>query len=289
MRSAYLHVLADAATSVLAIVALFGGLLWGAAWLDPVMGLVGAALVAIWAVGLLRDSGRILLDAEMDAPVVAEVREVIERGAVPAKITDLHVWRVGRAKYAVVLSITTPSHEGSEFFRRASRRARGTRARHRGSGACPGSRASARAVVAARRARVSFGAMKTPVMMKMAVAAATAFLCVVGGLRRCVDARAARRRALLGRRARSRGRRHGRAARGKPGPSTCRRIRRRQLPQGRFETRWPWRLSTGSPAAVATDRRSKFLGEVAGRRQCPSAHVRRRCGISASRRSHARR
>lgn len=121
MRSAYLHVLADAATSVLAIVALSGGLLWGAAWLDPVMGLVGAALVAFWAFGLLRDSGRILLDAEMDAPVVAEVREVIERGAVPAKITDLHVWRVGRAKYAVVLSITTPSHEDSEYFRRALR------------------------------------------------------------------------------------------------------------------------------------------------------------------------
>jgi len=119
MRSAYMHVLADAATSVLAIVALLGGLLWGAAWLDPGMGLVGAALVAVWAIGLLRDSGRILLDAEMDAPVVAEVREVIERGAVPAKITDLHVWRVGRAKYAVVLSITTSSVEDAEYFRRA--------------------------------------------------------------------------------------------------------------------------------------------------------------------------
>ena len=68
MRSAYLHVLADAATSVLAIVALFGGLWWGASWLDPVMGLIGAALVSVWAWGLLRDSGRILLDAEMDAP-----------------------------------------------------------------------------------------------------------------------------------------------------------------------------------------------------------------------------
>jgi cation diffusion facilitator family transporter len=119
MRSAYMHVLADAATSVLAIVALAGGLMWGAAWLDPVMGLVGAALVAVWAVSLLRDSGRILLDAEMDAPVVAEVREVIERGAVPAKITDLHVWRVGRQKYAVVVSVATPSHENSEYFRRA--------------------------------------------------------------------------------------------------------------------------------------------------------------------------
>jgi cation diffusion facilitator family transporter len=119
MRSAYMHVLADAATSVLAIVALSGGLLWGAAWLDPVMGLAGAVLVAVWAQGLLRDTGRILIDAEMDAPVVAEVREVIERGAVPAKITDLHVWRVGRAKYAVVLSITTSSQENADYFRRA--------------------------------------------------------------------------------------------------------------------------------------------------------------------------
>jgi len=119
MRSAYMHVLADAATSVLAIVALVGGLLWGAAWLDPVMGLVGAALVTVWAWGLLKDTGRILLDAEMDAPVVAEVREVIEKGAVPARITDLHVWRVGRAKYAVVVSVETSSAEGADYFRRA--------------------------------------------------------------------------------------------------------------------------------------------------------------------------
>jgi Co/Zn/Cd efflux system component len=85
------------------------------------MGLVGAVLVSVWAWGLLRDSGRILLDAEMDAPVVAEVREVIERGAVPATITDLHVWRVGREKYAVMLSVTTPSGENAEYFRQALR------------------------------------------------------------------------------------------------------------------------------------------------------------------------
>ncbi|MEO8062785.1 MAG: CDF family Co(II)/Ni(II) efflux transporter DmeF [Pseudomonadota bacterium] len=118
MRAAYVHVLADAATSVLAIVALSGGLLLGLGWLDPLMGLVGAALVSVWAWGLLRDSGRILLDAEMDAPVVAEVREVIEKGEVPARITDLHVWRVGRAKYAVVLSLTTSSDKDGEYFRR---------------------------------------------------------------------------------------------------------------------------------------------------------------------------
>jgi cation diffusion facilitator family transporter len=119
VRAAYVHVLADAATSVLAIFALLGGRFFGAAWLDPAMGLAGAVLVAVWAWRLLRDSGRVLLDAEMDAPVVAEIREVIERGKVPARITDLHVWRVGRAKYAVVVSVATNSGESGEYFRRA--------------------------------------------------------------------------------------------------------------------------------------------------------------------------
>lgn len=107
LRSAYLHVLADAATSVLAIIALLGGKLWGAAWLDPVMGLVGAVLVTAWAWGLLRDSGRILLDAQMDAPVVQEVREVIEQGPWAARLADLHVWQVGRGKYAVSASVVS--------------------------------------------------------------------------------------------------------------------------------------------------------------------------------------
>ena len=118
MRSAYLHVLADAATSVLAIFALLGGMLWGFSWLDPAMGIAGAILVAVWAQGLLRDSGRVLLDAEMDAPVVHAVRAVIEHGDVPARITDLHVWRVGRAKYACMVSIATSSPMDGEYFRR---------------------------------------------------------------------------------------------------------------------------------------------------------------------------
>lgn len=119
LRSAYVHVLADAATSVLAIIALTGGLLWGASWLDPIMGIVGAILVTIWAVGLLRDSGRILLDAEMDSPVVAEIREVIEQGAVPASIADLHVWRVGRGKYACLMSLVTTAQVDAAHFHRA--------------------------------------------------------------------------------------------------------------------------------------------------------------------------
>ncbi|MCB1705563.1 MAG: CDF family Co(II)/Ni(II) efflux transporter DmeF [Halioglobus sp.] len=105
LRSAYLHVLTDAATSVLAIIALFGGKLWGANWLDPVMGIVGAGLVSAWAYGLLRDTGRVLLDAEMDAPVVREIREVIAQAPLEVVITDLHVWRVGKGKYACILSL----------------------------------------------------------------------------------------------------------------------------------------------------------------------------------------
>lgn len=119
LRSAYLHVVADAATSVLAIIALFGGKLWGAAWLDPVMGLAGAVLVTVWAWGLLRRSGAVLLDAEMDAPIVAEVREVIEQGEVPARITDLHVWRVGRGQYAVAADVVTTADVDGNYFREA--------------------------------------------------------------------------------------------------------------------------------------------------------------------------
>ena len=117
LRSAYMHVLADAATSVLAIIALFGGKLWGAGWLDPVMGLVGAALVSVWAYGLLRDTGRVLLDAEMNAPVVEEIREVIAASPVPARLCDLHVWRVGKGKYACILSLATDNEASPEYFK----------------------------------------------------------------------------------------------------------------------------------------------------------------------------
>lgn len=121
LRSAYLHVMADAATSVLAILALIGGKFWAANWLDPVMGIVGACLVAIWAYGLLRDTGRVLLDAEMNAPVVAEIREVIDASPIKADITDLHVWRVGKGKYACILSLAvTDAIEPDDFRRQLS-------------------------------------------------------------------------------------------------------------------------------------------------------------------------
>ncbi|TAJ77616.1 MAG: cation transporter [Gallionellaceae bacterium] len=111
LKSAYVHVIADAATSVLAIVALAGGLFYGWSWLDPVMGMVGAILVGVWAKGLLIDTGKVLLDREMDHPVVDEIREAIEPrdNSGETKVIDLHVWRVGRASYACAVSIVTRS------------------------------------------------------------------------------------------------------------------------------------------------------------------------------------
>jgi cation diffusion facilitator family transporter len=119
LKSAYIHVLADAATSVLAIAALIGGWFWGWAWLDPAMGILGAALVAVWAKGLLQETGKVLLDREMDHPVVQEIRDVIEPPEVDqpiTRITDLHVWRVGKQVYSCALTVVTqdpgltPSH-----------------------------------------------------------------------------------------------------------------------------------------------------------------------------------
>ncbi len=105
LKSAYVHVLADAATSVLAIAALGGGLVFGWSWLDPVMGIVGAALIAVWAKNLIAETGRVLLDREMDHPVVAEIRECVE--SEDTQITDLHVWRVGRQTYACAVALVT--------------------------------------------------------------------------------------------------------------------------------------------------------------------------------------
>ena len=109
LKSAYMHVISDAATSVLAIIALTGGWIYGWSWLDPVIGIFGAMLVAIWAKNILGETGKVLLDREMDCPLVAEIRKTVETGtgADDTRITDLHVWRVGKESYSCALSIVT--------------------------------------------------------------------------------------------------------------------------------------------------------------------------------------
>lgn len=103
LRSAYFHVLADALTSVLAIVALLAGRYLGWAWMDAAMGLVGAIVIARWAWTLLRDTAAVLVDAEAGGERYDEVREALEDG--DAALGDLHIWRIGPGKYAVIASL----------------------------------------------------------------------------------------------------------------------------------------------------------------------------------------
>jgi cation diffusion facilitator family transporter len=117
LRSAYVHVVADAATSVLAIAALAGGKFLQLGWLDAAVGLAGSVVVLAWAVQLLRSTGRSLLDAEMDAPVVAEIREALAGSRIPAELRDLHVWRVGKGKYAAIVAVTTAEPVSPQYFR----------------------------------------------------------------------------------------------------------------------------------------------------------------------------
>lgn len=106
LRAAYLHVLADALTSILAIGALLAGKYFGANWLDPAMGFVGAALVARWSFGLIRDSSRVLLDREASQEMVGELRQAIE-GESSDRIADLHVWSIGHGIFATEIAIVS--------------------------------------------------------------------------------------------------------------------------------------------------------------------------------------
>ncbi len=120
LRAAYVHVLADAATSVLAIVALLGGKYWNWAWLDPLMGVVGAVLVGVWSSGLIRATSRVLLDREMDHALVAAIREAIESDG-HSRVSDLHLWRVGRAHFACIVGVVTPEPRTPNDYRQQLR------------------------------------------------------------------------------------------------------------------------------------------------------------------------
>jgi cation diffusion facilitator family transporter len=117
LRAAYLHVLADAFTSCLAIVALTSGKFFGWAWLDPVVGLIGSGVVFSWAYNLLRDTSGILLDrtpATSDLP--GEIRRAVESDG-DSIVTDLHVWQVGAGKFAAMVSVCAHEPRSSDFYR----------------------------------------------------------------------------------------------------------------------------------------------------------------------------
>lgn len=116
LRSAYVHVLADALTSVLAIAALLAGRSYGWLWADPAMGVVGALVIARWSWGLIRDSGTVLLDA---TPQSGKMRRDIEQAldAGDGEIADLHVWQVGPGHYAAIVSLVTRHPRDSAFYK----------------------------------------------------------------------------------------------------------------------------------------------------------------------------
>ncbi|CAI8924660.1 CDF family Co(II)/Ni(II) efflux transporter DmeF [Pseudomonas koreensis] len=115
LRSAYVHVLADALTSVLAIAALLAGRYLGWVWLDPAMGIVGSIVIAKWAYNLMRDSAAVLLDTT-DEPVAAEIRELLETSD-DVRISDLHVWQVGPQARAAIVSVVAAAGVTAEAIR----------------------------------------------------------------------------------------------------------------------------------------------------------------------------
>ncbi len=115
LRSAYFHVLADAITSLLAIFALLVGKYFGAVWMDSVMGVVGAALVARWSLSLLKSTGVILLDQQSSKETQDSIRKTIEND--DNRIVDLHLWAVGPDIYSAVISIVSRSPQQPEYYK----------------------------------------------------------------------------------------------------------------------------------------------------------------------------
>jgi len=114
MRAAIIHVIADAAVSVLVIGGLLMARAFGWLWMDPLAGLVGAIVIANWSFGLLRDTGGILLDRTPDAGMAENVRATIESDG--DRVTDLHLWRLGPGHLGAIVSVVTPNDRVSDYY-----------------------------------------------------------------------------------------------------------------------------------------------------------------------------
>ncbi len=121
MRAAYVHVLADAATSVLAIVALACGYFFGLGFLDPLSGFIGAFVIASWAYGLIRDSAMVLLDADSNPKRSSAIKEMIEQ-EMGARVADLHLWRLGPGHEGLIVSLVSPDATSAEQIKAALRK-----------------------------------------------------------------------------------------------------------------------------------------------------------------------
>lgn len=117
LRAAYLHVLADAMTSVLAIVALLAGKTFGWVWMDPMMGIVGAVIILLWSYGLLRDTSKVLLDSEVEQKTVAAIRATLEADS-DNKVSDLHIWRISSRHLAAIISLVTHQPKAPEYYKK---------------------------------------------------------------------------------------------------------------------------------------------------------------------------
>jgi cation diffusion facilitator family transporter len=117
LRSAYLHVLADALTSVLAVVALLGAKYLGSTWMDPVMGIVGAVLVARWSIGLLRVSGAVLLDRRGPRALRERIVSSIEADG-DSRVADLHLWSIGPGVFAAEVSVVARAPQAADEYKR---------------------------------------------------------------------------------------------------------------------------------------------------------------------------
>ena len=116
LRSAYLHVLADALTSLLAIFALLAAKYLHMAWMDPLMGIVGAIMVARWSLGLLRQTSAVLLDRQAPTQILQAVRDGIERHD-DNRIADLHLWSVGPGVYAAIVSVISQAPRPPDWYK----------------------------------------------------------------------------------------------------------------------------------------------------------------------------
>jgi cation diffusion facilitator family transporter len=115
MRAAIIHVMADAAVSVLVIVGLLLARAFGWLWMDPLAGIVGACVIASWSYGLIRDTGAILLDMLPDSATERGIRQTIEGDG--DRLTDLHLWRLGPGHLAAIVSVATDQARGPDFYR----------------------------------------------------------------------------------------------------------------------------------------------------------------------------